>query len=94
MGMDLVNERGTTSFTVYVWGKTLALARMYGWTPAGTLPPGDWADEEEGRAWSGDTRNNPNGNMIRSSPSIAREVPGRAAQRVGNPVGAGTSLAL
>ena len=54
MSMDLVNEQGTTSFTVYVWGKTLALARMYGWKPAGTLPPGDWADEEEGRAWSGD----------------------------------------
>ncbi len=53
MSLDLVNERGSTRFTVYVWDQTLALARMYGWRPAGTRPPKDWPEESEGRAWSG-----------------------------------------
>ena len=53
MGMDLINRQGTTHFTVYVWGKILALARMYGWKPTGTQAPKDWAEEEEGRVWDG-----------------------------------------
>lgn len=53
MGLDLVNEQGSIHFTVYVWDQILALARMYGWRPAGTQEPRNWAIEEEGREWSG-----------------------------------------
>jgi len=53
MSMDLVNERGTTHFTVYVWDQTLALAGMYGWRPGGTQAPIDWAADGEGREWRG-----------------------------------------
>jgi hypothetical protein len=55
MSMDLVNERGTMHFTVYVWDQILALAAMraYGWKPAGTLAPKDWASDGGGREWSG-----------------------------------------
>ena len=53
MGLDLINEHGATHFSVFVWDQTLALARMYGWRPAGTQPPKDWATDGEGRVWSG-----------------------------------------
>ena len=54
MSMDLVNQAGTTNCTVFFWEHLLALARMYGWRPAGTKAPGNWSIEEEGRGWSGD----------------------------------------
>ena len=54
MSMDFENEVGTTSCTVFFWGQLLALAKMYGWRPAGTLAPKNWSEEEEGRSWGGD----------------------------------------
>jgi len=38
---------------VFFWGHLLSLAAMYGWRPAGTEAPKDWADENEGREWGG-----------------------------------------
>ena len=49
--IELVRQPQSLCFTVYVWGEILRFARLYGWEPAGTLPPDD-ADPEgrEGRS--------------------------------------------
>jgi hypothetical protein len=72
MSLDLVNERESTHFTVYVWDQTLALARMYGWKPAGTQEPTDWVVEEEGRVWNG-------GYISNSGQKVTAEDAGRLA---------------
>ncbi len=35
---------------MFVWGEVLKFARLYGWKPAGILPPEE-ADAEERAAW-------------------------------------------
>ena len=53
MGMDLVNEFRDFHFSLYGWENVLALAEMYGWRPAGTLPPQPEAVGEPAGAWNG-----------------------------------------
>jgi len=50
--IELVGQPERLSFTVFVWDEVLKFARLYGWKPAGTLPP-DEADAEERAAWDG-----------------------------------------
>ena len=48
--IELVRQPARLGFTVFVWGEVLKLGRLYGWKPAGTLPPEE-ADAEERAAW-------------------------------------------
>lgn len=50
--IELVRQPTRLTFTVFVWGEVLKLARLYGWTPAGTLPPEE-GDADERAAWDG-----------------------------------------
>jgi hypothetical protein len=50
--IESVRQPERLSFTVFVWDEVLKFARLYGWKPAGTLPP-DEADAEERAAWGG-----------------------------------------
>jgi hypothetical protein len=50
--IELVRQPQSLCFTVFVWGEILNFARLYGWEPAGTLPPED-ADPEERERWDG-----------------------------------------
>ena len=50
--IELVRQQDHLEFTVYVWGEILKFARLYGWLPAGTLPPEDCDAEEQDR-WDG-----------------------------------------
>jgi hypothetical protein len=52
MSIDLIRQPDSLHFTVYVWGEILKLARLYGWQPAGTLPPED-CDADVGARWDG-----------------------------------------
>jgi hypothetical protein len=50
--IELFWQPQSLCFTDYVWGEILKFARLYGWEPAGTLPPED-ADPEERERWDG-----------------------------------------
>ena len=50
--IELVRQPERLGFTVFVWGEVLKFARLYGWKPAGTLPPEE-SDAEERAAWDG-----------------------------------------
>ena len=39
MGYDLQNDRGEFRFSNGAWAFYLSIAKLYGWKPAGTLPP-------------------------------------------------------
>lgn len=51
MGYDLSNESGTyVRFTGSGWDLALAVAKHYGWQPAGTPKPSEWDVKKHG-AW-------------------------------------------
>jgi hypothetical protein len=51
MGYDLTNSAGTyVRFTGSGWDLALAVARHYGWAPAGIPKPSTWNEKEHG-AW-------------------------------------------
>jgi hypothetical protein len=52
LSIDLVRQSDSLRFTVFVWGEVLRFARLYGWEPAGTLPPEE-CDAEERARWDG-----------------------------------------
>jgi hypothetical protein len=67
--IEVVREPKRLTFTVFIWGEVLKFARLYGWTPAGTLPPEE-ADADERAAWDGNYVTN-SGQGVRPSDAWA-----------------------